>query len=84
MDPDNFVKRSFKPFLKSVGLPQIRFQDLRHTVATLMFEGGEHPKIVQEMLGHANISITLDTYSYVLPGMHDGAVGRLGMMLSRR
>ncbi len=49
-----------------------------------MFEGGEHPKIVQEMLGHANISITLDTYSYVLPGMHDGAVGRLGMMLSRR
>jgi integrase len=49
-----------------------------------MFKGGEHPKIVQEMLGHANISITLDTYSHVLPDMQDGAVGRLGEMLSQR
>ena len=82
MDPDNLVNRSFKRLLKNAGLPPIRFQDLRHTFATLMFKGGEHPKIVQEMLGHANISITLDTYSHVLPDMQGGAVGRLGEMLS--
>jgi integrase len=84
MDPNNLVNRSFKLLLKRAGLPQIRFQDLRHTFATLMLKGGEHPKIVQEILGHANISITLDTYSHVLPDMQDGAVSRLGTMLSRR
>ncbi len=43
----------------------------RHTVATLLLGKGTHPKIVQELLGHATISITLDTYSHVLPGMGD-------------
>jgi integrase len=43
-----------------------------------------NPKIVQEMLGHANISITLDTYSHVLPDMQGKAVGRLGEMLSQQ
>ncbi len=63
------------------GLPTIRFHDLRHTFATLMFSNGEHPKIVQEILGHAQITLTLDTYSHVLPSMQDGAVGRLGDLL---
>ncbi len=62
MGPDNHVNRSFKRFLNNVGLPPIMFQDLRHSFATLMFKRGEHSKIVQEMLGHVNISITLDTY----------------------
>jgi integrase len=44
-------------------LPQIRFDDLRHTFATLMFSNGEHAEIVQEILGHAQITLTLDTYS---------------------
>lgn len=72
--PKNLVDRSFRPLLKRAGLPQIRFHDLRHTVATLLLGKGIHPKIVQEMLGHANISITLDTYSHVLPNMQAGAV----------
>ena len=50
----------------------IRFHDLRHTFATLMFSNGEHPKIVQEILGHAQITLTLDTYSHVLPSMQEG------------
>jgi integrase len=73
MDPNNLVNRSFKPLLERAGLPQIRFQDLRNTFTTLMLQGWEHPKIVQEMLGHADISLTLNVYSHVLPDMSDAA-----------
>jgi integrase len=57
--------------LKHKGLPPIRFHDLRHTCATLLLSKGVHPKFVQELLGHATISITLDTYSHVIPAMSD-------------
>ena len=50
-------------------LPGVRFHDLRHTAATLMLGRGVHPKVVAEMLGHSQISITLDLYSHVLPTM---------------
>jgi integrase len=82
LDPDNFIHRSFKPMLRRAGLPEVRFHDLRHTFATLMLSNGEHPKIVQEMLGHARISLTLDTYSLVLPSMQDGEVDRFEELLS--
>ncbi len=77
LDADNLVKRSFGPLLENAGLPKIRFHDLRHTFATLLLSGGTHPKVVQEMLGHANISQTMDTYSHVLPDMQDGAVATM-------
>jgi integrase len=70
----NLVQRSFKPLLQRAELPDIRFHDLRHTCATLLLSAGVHPKLVQELLGHATIAITLDTYSHVLPGMGDHAV----------
>ena len=57
--------------LKRVGLPHIRFHDLRHTCATLLLTKGVHLKFVQELLGHATISITLDRYSHVIPAMGD-------------
>jgi integrase len=61
--------------LRRAGLPETtRFHDLRHTCATLLLSKGVHPKIVQELLGHASISITLDTYSHVLPNMQEKAV----------
>lgn len=73
MNASNLVGRGFKPLLKRAGLPKTtRFHDLRHTCATTLLKMGQHPKYVQELLGHANISITLDTYSHVLPGMGDG------------
>ena len=65
----NLSQRSFKPLLNRAELPEIRFHDLRHTCATLLLSKGVHPKFVQELLGHATIAITLDTYSHVLPGM---------------
>jgi len=58
-------------------LPRIRFHDLRHTCATLLLSKGIHPKIVQEMLGYANISMTMDTYSHVLPDMQERAVSAM-------
>ncbi len=61
----------FKPLLKRAGLPPVRFHDLRHTCATLLLTRNVNPKVVSEMLGHANIAITLDTYSHVIPGMGD-------------
>ncbi len=68
----DLITRSFKPLLRRAGLPDIRFHDLRHTCATLLLSRGVHAKLVQELLGHATIAVTLDTYSHVLPGMGDG------------
>jgi integrase len=82
MNARNLTARSFKPLLTRAGLPDIRFHDLRHTFATIMLQNGEHPKVVQEMLGHATIAITMDTYSHVLPNMQRDAVARLGTLLS--
>jgi integrase len=74
MKPWTLYGGSFKRILKRAGLPQnVTFHEAtRHTCATLLLSKGVHPKLVQELLGHATISITLDTYSHVLPGMDDG------------
>ena len=68
----NLMNRSFKPLLKKADVPEIRFHDLRHACATILLSKNKHPKFVQELLGHATVSITLDTYSHVLPGMDEG------------
>jgi integrase len=81
LNPENLVKRSFKPLLKRAGLPEIRFHDLRHTCATLLMGRGVHPKLVQELLGHATIAMTLDTYSHYLPSMGNQASGAMGEAL---
>jgi integrase len=78
VNPENLVKRSFKPLLRESNLPDIRFHDLRHTCATLLLGRGVHPKLVQELLGHATIAMTLDTYSHYLPSMGDQAASAMG------
>jgi len=77
MRKGNLVRRSFIPLLNRAGLPRIRFHDLRHTAATLLLLQGVHPKVVQERLGHSQISMTLDTYSHVLPSMGREAAVKL-------
>ena len=77
----NVDSRHFKPLLRQAGLPKIRLYDLRHTHATLLLAAGEHPKVVQERLGHATITLTLDTYSHVVPGMQERAAERLDSLL---
>ena len=56
---------------------EVRFHDLRHTYATLLLTKGVHPKIVSEMLGHSSVSITLDIYSHVIPGLGNAAAGAM-------
>lgn len=74
---DNLHNKSWKPLLRRVGLPYIRFHDLRHTCATLLLTKGIHSKIVSEMLGHSSIAITLDTYSHVIPGLGEAAASAM-------
>jgi integrase len=61
--------------------PPIRLHALRHTWATLALQAGIHPKVVQERLGHANVSITLNIYSHVAPTLHDEAAETVARML---
>ena len=76
------LSRCFKADLQKAGLPAVRFHDLRHTAATLLLSKNVHPKVVQEMLGHANIAITLDTYSHVTPDMQEAAVEALDQLFA--
>lgn len=65
------IRRAFNSILKQAGLPHMRFHDLRHSAATILLSRGTHPKVVQEILGHSQISMTLDVYSHVLPSMQE-------------
>lgn len=69
INPSNLRQRSFGKLLNRAGLRKVRFHDLRHTCATLLLRREVHPKYVQELLGHANIKMTLDRYSHFIPGM---------------
>ncbi len=71
----------FKEALHGAGLPPVRFHDLRHTAATLLLRQGVHPKVVSEMLGHATITITLDTYSHLVPVLHAQAAAAMDAAL---
>jgi integrase len=64
-----------------MGLQDMKFHDLMHTFATRIFELGEDAKTVQVLLGHANISITLDTYTHVLGGMKKKASQKLNDLI---
>jgi integrase len=94
-DLTNVLKRYYYPCLMKAGLAipsttpkgnssvKTRFNlySLRHTHATILLKANVHPKIVRERLGHASVSLTLDTYSHVLPTIQEAAVSALGMVL---
>jgi hypothetical protein len=65
LDPED-VSRYWRQAVKKAMLPQIRLHDLRHTHATLALQASVHPKVVSGRLGHATVSITLDTYSHAI------------------
>ena len=76
------VRHSFEPLLARAEVPRIRFHDLRHSTATLLLTLGVHPKIVQELLGHSEIFVTLDVYSHILPTLQEEAMHRLNGLLA--
>ena len=82
IDPRN-VTREFHALLRAAGLPAVRFHDLRHTAATLLLAQGVDPRTIMETLGHSQISLTLNTYSHVLPTMQEDAAAKLDAILTR-
>lgn len=95
LNTSNVLNRYFKPCLVAAGLATVettakgtarvvsrfRMYDLRHTHATMLLEQNVNPKIVSERLGHASVSLTLDTYSHILPTIQNAAVEALGVSL---
>jgi integrase len=81
ISPRNLV-RHFKQKTKEANLPDIRFHDLRHSFASILLEKNVHPKIVQEILGHSNITLTLNTYSHIIPTMQKEAMKTIDKILS--
>lgn len=78
VDTSNFTSRYFKAMLESAGIDRsFKFHDLRHTHATLLLRERVNAKVIQERLGHSTITMTLDTYSHLLPDMQHQAVSAL-------
>jgi integrase len=77
----NVRRRSFEPLLRRAGIPRIRLHDLRHSAAALHLRQGTPAKVVQEMLGHSTVGITLGLYAHVLPGMQQQAAENLDRLL---
>jgi integrase len=77
----NTVSRAWANLAAKTGVKVIRLHDARHTHASLMLKQGIHPKVVQERLGHSSISVTLDTYSHVAPGLQEAAAKRFDEIL---
>lgn len=81
LDSRNVLRR-FKRALVEAGLPDQRFYDLRHTCASLLLVQGVHPRVVMEILGHSQISLTMNTYSHVAPQLQNEAAQRMHDLLS--
>jgi integrase len=81
MEPRN-LSRQFKTALKAAGLPETtRFHDLRHSCATFLIVQGVHPRVVMQILGHSQISVTMNTYGHVLEDSQRQAVAKIDVLL---
>ena len=79
---DRNVRKAFRELLDAAELPPMRIHDLRHTCASLLLAQGVHPRVVMETLGHSQISLTLDTYSHVMPTLERDAADRMDAVLT--
>jgi integrase len=85
MNRNNLLNRHFKPLARKASLPQeARLYTLRHTFATLWMESNEPVKVLQEILGHARIDQTMNTYAHVMPHVRADAFGRFSKRFSQR
>jgi integrase len=80
MDAPNLTHK-FQATLKRLGLPRQRFHDLRHCCASLLLIRGVSPRVVMEQMGHSQISLTMNTYSHVVPSLQRDAADRLEALL---
>jgi integrase len=85
MIPDNLAKRGFKKLLRRAGLDEgTHFHCLRHTAATILISRGLSPKLVSQMLGHSDISITLRVYAHVTPHEQQAAMDIMEQIFGKR
>lgn len=84
LNPKTIWKEFHQEILVGAKLPLIRFHDLRHSCASLLLLHGVPARMVQEILGHSSISLTLGTYSHVLPGLREQATAAMDAALSGR
>lgn len=80
MTPRNLV-RNFKYFLRKTGLPDVRFHDLRHTCASIMYEAGVPEVVISKMLGHSRVSVTMDIYTHLRQQSLEDATARMEQFL---
>jgi integrase len=78
--PDSITQK-WERFVDKANLPKIRLHDLRHSSATALIAAGVSAKVVQHRLGHADVSITLNTYTHVLSDMDEDAANKLNQSL---
>jgi len=83
IEPRNLARKFYK-LVKAAGIPKANLHCLRHTFATRLLEMGISPKVVQELLGHSSITLTLDTYSHVLPEFKKAAVDKLSSLFENK
>ena len=76
------MNKKFKQILADCNLKNIRFHDLRHTAASIMINAGIPIIQVSHMLGHSSVSITLDTYSHLIPSMHTTTADQIDKLLA--
>lgn len=82
---NNVMRRSFRPLLERAEIPvETTFHALRHTAASVLLLQGTNPKVVSELLGHADVRLTLNTYSDVLPGLQRQAADAMESAIPRR
>ena len=82
LEPRAFNK-NFDHLVAKAGLRRVRLHDLRHACASFLLAQGIHPRVVMELLGHSQISLTMDTYSHVIPDAMREAVGRMAAVRGR-
>ena len=75
------VSRPFHRLPEQAGMATMRFHDLRHSCASLLLAQGVAPRVVMETLGHSRISVTLDTYTHVLPALQREAADAMDRAL---
>jgi integrase len=73
----------FKKLLKKASLPDVRFHDLRHSVATILLAAKIDLKVVSELLGHSSVAVTADIYAHVLPEQQQEIVDKMGDLFKR-
>jgi site-specific recombinase XerD len=81
LEPRTLI-RDFHQLIRASRFPKIRFHDLRHSCATMLLVQGVPARVVMEILGHSGISLTLDTYSHVIPGLRREAAERMESLLA--